>query len=78
MSDDDRLVTNELISGIVGIIIFVGSYIYCIATQGFFLGVGVGWFPAIIVAMAGYLLISYSRIYFAIVIASLSAAYIWL
>jgi hypothetical protein len=31
-------------------IIFVGCWIYCIATYGFLLGVGLGWLPSIIVA----------------------------
>lgn len=35
---------------IVGLIVFVGSYIYCIATYGFLLGVGLGWLPSLIVA----------------------------
>ena len=31
-------------------IIFVGCWIYCIATYGFLLGVGLGWLPAMITA----------------------------
>jgi len=31
-------------------LIFIGSYIYCIATYGFLLGVGLGWLPSLIVA----------------------------
>jgi len=40
--------------GIVGvltfILVFIGSWIYCIATYGFLLGVGLGWLPALITA----------------------------
>jgi hypothetical protein len=32
-------------------ITFVGSWIYCIATYGFLLGVGLGWLPSAIVAV---------------------------
>ena len=32
------------------VIIFIGSWIYAIATYGFFLGVGLGWFPALVIA----------------------------
>lgn len=35
---------------ISGVIIFVGCWIYCIATYGFLFGVGLGWLPSIIVA----------------------------
>ena len=36
---------------ITAIITFIGSWIYCIATYGFLLGVGLGWLPSIIVAV---------------------------
>ena len=36
---------------ITGLITFLGSWIYCIATYGFLLGVGLGWLPSIIVAV---------------------------
>jgi hypothetical protein len=31
-------------------ILFIGCWIYCIATYGFLLGVGLGWLPSAIVA----------------------------
>lgn len=31
-------------------IIFVGTWIYCIASYGFLLGVGLGWLPSLITA----------------------------
>ena len=41
---------------ITGIIVFLGSWIYCIISYGFLLGVGLGWLPSIIVAViAGFL-----------------------
>ena len=41
---------------ITGLIVFVGSWIYCIATYGFLFGVGLGWLPSFIVAVvAGFL-----------------------
>ena len=36
---------------ITAFITFIGSWIYCIATYGFLLGVGLGWLPSIIVAV---------------------------
>lgn len=33
---------------IVGVIVFIGAWIYCIFTYGFLLGVGLGWLPAMI------------------------------
>lgn len=36
---------------ITAIITFIGSWIYCIATYGFLLGVGLGWLPSIFVAV---------------------------
>jgi len=41
---------------ITAIIVFIGSWIYCIAAYGFLLGVGLGWLPsAIVAAIAGAL-----------------------
>ncbi len=31
-------------------LIFIGSWIYCIASYGFLIGVGLGWFPSLIAA----------------------------
>lgn len=36
---------------IVGGIAFVIAWIYAIATYGFFLGVGLGWVPALIIGL---------------------------
>ena len=36
--------------GITWFLTFIGCWIYCIATYGFLLGVGLGWLPAAIVA----------------------------
>ena len=56
------------------IITFVGSWIYCIATYGFLLGVGLGWLPSIIVAViAGFL---WPLIAIAIVLAIAVIAYL--
>ena len=35
------------------VLIFIGSWIYCIASYGFLLGVGLGWLPSLIVAFIG-------------------------
>ncbi len=35
---------------ITAIIVFIGSWIYCIATYGYLFGVGLGWLPSLIVA----------------------------
>lgn len=35
---------------ITAVIIFIGSWIYCIANYGFLFGVGLGWLPSLIVA----------------------------
>ena len=41
---------------ITGIITFVVSYIYCIASYGFLFGLGLGWIPSLIVGfIAGFL-----------------------
>jgi hypothetical protein len=36
---------------ITAVITFIVSWIYCIATYGFLLGVGLGWLPSLIVAV---------------------------
>lgn len=38
-------------AGITGFIVFIGTWIYCIAEYGFLLGVGLGWLPSMIVAV---------------------------
>lgn len=48
MSNDD---VYHLGFSITAFIVFIGSWIYCIATYGFLLGVGLGWLPSIIVAV---------------------------
>ena len=35
------------------VLIFIGSWIYCIASYGYLLGVGLGWLPSLIVATLG-------------------------
>jgi hypothetical protein len=39
---------------IVAFITFVSSWIYCIATYGFLLGVGLGWLASLIVAIFAF------------------------
>lgn len=47
---------STAIAAIVSFLTFVGCWIYCIATYGFLLGVGLGWLPSMIVAaIAGVL-----------------------
>ncbi len=41
---------------ITGIITFIGSWIYAIAHYGFFLGVGLGWLPSLIITLIAGLL----------------------
>ena len=37
-------------AAITGVLIFIGTWIYCIVSYGFLLGVGLGWLPALITA----------------------------
>ena len=39
---------------LVGIVTFIGAYVYCIATYGFLFGFGLGWLPAMILAVVAY------------------------
>jgi hypothetical protein len=41
---------------LVGVLTFLGVWVYAIATWGFLLGVGFGWIPAIIAAIVAGLL----------------------
>ena len=40
----------ELGRAITLLVVFIGCYIYAIATYGFLLGVGLGWIPSAIIA----------------------------
>lgn len=54
MDETDRMYAWGVI--IVGSIVFIGSWIYCIFTYGFLFGVGLGWLPSAIVAVIAGLL----------------------
>lgn len=41
---------------ITGVITFFGSWIYAMASYGFFLGVGLGWIPSLVIAFLAALL----------------------
>lgn len=42
---------GRLLGGLAAIATFIGSWIYCVATYGFLVGVCLGWLPALIVAL---------------------------
>ena len=60
MSSDDY----TAFAVITGILVFICSYIYCIASYGFLFGVGLGWLPSIIVAVVAGAL--WPRVWFVI------------
>ena len=41
---------------LIGFLVFIASWIYCIAHYGYLLGVGLGWLPSLIVAYIAGLL----------------------
>lgn len=53
MSDQDDWIywIYQFGFAITAFITFVVSWIYCISEYGYLLGVGLGWFPSIIVAV---------------------------
>lgn len=50
MAERDDAAIYPIGFGCTAMIVFVGVWIYCIATYGFLLGVGLGWLPALICA----------------------------
>lgn len=42
---------GHILGGISAILTFIGAYIYCVATYGFLLGLGLGWLPSGILAL---------------------------
>lgn len=46
----------EVIGGCIGAVVFIGCWIYCIASYGFLLGVGLGWLPSLIAALVAMIL----------------------
>jgi len=49
---------GEAAAWIVGILTFLGAYIYCVVTYGFLLGMGLGWLPSgILAAIVGIITI---------------------
>jgi hypothetical protein len=49
---------GRFVGGVAGVILFVGLWVYCVITYGFWIGGGVGWLPSLIAAAAiGALLI---------------------
>ena len=54
-SDDWFKVVYYSLTLLIGGIVFIIAWVYCIATYGFLFGVGLGWLPAMIVAtLAGF------------------------
>lgn len=51
MDDNVYESVGNFVGGLVGLVVFVGSWIYCISTYGFLLGVGLGWLPSAICAV---------------------------
>jgi hypothetical protein len=50
------LAIGRVIGAVAGVLTFIGCWIYCIASSGFLLGVGLGWLPAgIVAAIVGFL-----------------------
>ena len=49
---------DEYLKGAIGtgILVFIGTWIWCIAEYGFLLGVGLGWLPSAITAFFAGLL----------------------
>jgi hypothetical protein len=39
-----------ILGAVAGVITFVCAYVYCIATYGFLIGLGLGWLPSLILA----------------------------
>lgn len=66
MNEGDDEFAEALAGMLFGIPVFIGSWIYCIATYGYLLGVGLGWLPSVIVAAItatiGALIIRFWRI----------------
>jgi hypothetical protein len=46
--------TGNKVGLVVGAITFIVSWIYCVASYGYLLGVGLGWLPSLIVAVIAY------------------------
>ena len=47
MTREDVYSTGAVVTGVI---VFIGCWLYCIATYGFLLGVGLGWLPSLICA----------------------------
>lgn len=45
-----------LMAKILGVPVFLAAWVYAIVTHGFFLGVGLGWIPALVVGFIAGLL----------------------
>jgi hypothetical protein len=47
---------GKVCATITALVVFFGSWIYCIAEYGYLMGVGLGWLPSVIVAVIATLL----------------------
>jgi hypothetical protein len=59
MVSEDYAKGIAIVGGLTAISVFIGSWIYCIATYGFLLGVGLGWLPSGIAAVIAGLIAGY-------------------
>jgi len=55
-SQDDDDTWISVLMGLVSVVTFLGSWAYAVATYGWFLGLSLGWIPALILAGFAYIL----------------------
>ena len=53
---NDKTGVYSIGAGLVGLAIFVMSWLYCVTAYGFLIGVTLGWIPSLIAAFIGGIL----------------------
>ncbi len=60
MDEETYLRITRAVAGTAAAIVFIGSYIYCIAEYGYLFGVGLGWLPSGIVAIMTFFIAAHA------------------
>lgn len=53
------LAVGAVLGGLAALLVFAGSWIYCVVTYGFLIGVSLGWIPSTILATITLLIVMY-------------------
>lgn len=77
MDEETYLRITGAVAGTAAAIVFIGSYVYCILEYGYLFGVGLGWLPSGIVAIATFFIAAVAWVPLALLLAIAIAWFVY-